>query len=91
MSERDAKREEEWGEWLTAGCRCMVCVHVCVVYAHVCACVCVFYSVLFLFLSCSGVGGLVVNEKEQVLAVQERFTTGGKRHWKLPGGHVDMG
>ena len=33
----------------------------------------------------------MVNDKEQLLAVQERFTTGGKRHWKLPGGHVEMG
>ena len=41
--------------------------------------------------SCSGVGGLVVNHKEQVLVVQERFSFGGKRHWKLPGGHVEMG
>lgn len=72
------KREEGWGERLRAECRGVWCV-------------CVFLSVVFLFPSCSGVGGLVVNDKEQVLAVQERFTTGVKRHWKLPGGHVDMG
>ncbi|XP_078363324.1 uncharacterized protein LOC144647392 [Oculina patagonica] len=34
-----------------------------------------------------GAGGLVVNEKNQVLAVCERFSK--KKHWKLPGGMVD--
>ena len=33
----------------------------------------------------------MVNDKRQVLTVQERFTVGPKRHWKLPGGHVEMG
>jgi ADP-ribose pyrophosphatase YjhB (NUDIX family) len=36
-----------------------------------------------------GVGGLVVNEKGQILTVQERFSPLLKRHWKLPGGLVD--
>jgi len=36
-----------------------------------------------------GVGGMVVNEKDEVLVVQERFYTAP--HWKLPGGYVDPG
>lgn len=36
-----------------------------------------------------GVGGMVVNDKEEVLVVQERFYTAP--HWKLPGGYVDPG
>lgn len=35
----------------------------------------------------SGAGGLVINEKNQVLAVCERYSR--KKHWKLPGGMVD--
>lgn len=34
-----------------------------------------------------GAGGLVINEKNQVLAVCEKYRT--KKHWKLPGGMVD--
>ncbi|XP_068679703.1 uncharacterized protein [Montipora foliosa] len=34
-----------------------------------------------------GAGGLVVNEKNQVLAVCEKYRR--KKHWKLPGGMVD--
>lgn len=34
-----------------------------------------------------GAGGLVINEKNQVLAVCERYNR--KKHWKLPGGMVD--
>lgn len=34
-----------------------------------------------------GAGGLVINEKNQVLAVCERYSR--KKHWKLPGGMVD--
>eukprot|EP00091_Calanus_sinicus_P023145 TRINITY_DN7681_c0_g1_i1.p1 TRINITY_DN7681_c0_g1~~TRINITY_DN7681_c0_g1_i1.p1 ORF type:complete len:188 (-),score=52.33 TRINITY_DN7681_c0_g1_i1:134-697(-) len=36
-----------------------------------------------------GVGGMVVNDKDEVLVVQERFFTAP--HWKLPGGYVDPG
>jgi len=36
-----------------------------------------------------GVGGMVVNDKGEVLVVQERFYTAP--HWKLPGGYVDPG
>ena len=38
-----------------------------------------------------GVGGFVVNERNELLVVQERFTPLGKKHWKLPGGHKDPG
>ncbi|CAH3135168.1 unnamed protein product [Porites lobata] len=34
-----------------------------------------------------GAGGLVINEKNQVLAVCEKYRR--KQHWKLPGGMVD--
>lgn len=36
-----------------------------------------------------GVGGLVVNDKSQVLVVSEKYYT--FPHWKLPGGGVDPG
>ena len=36
-----------------------------------------------------GVGGIVVNAKDEILVVQEKFTP--MRHWKLPGGYVDPG
>ena len=36
-----------------------------------------------------GAGGLVINDKNQLLAVCERFSK--KKHWKLPGGMVDRG
>lgn len=36
-----------------------------------------------------GAAGFVVNDKNQVLVIQERFHT--KPHWKLPGGHADTG
>lgn len=36
-----------------------------------------------------GVGGLVVNDKQQVLVVSEKYYT--FPHWKLPGGSVDPG
>ena len=36
-----------------------------------------------------GAGGFVVNDKNQLLVVQERFSP--KPHWKLPGGHADPG
>ena len=36
-----------------------------------------------------GAGGLVINEKNQVLAVREKYRR--KQHWKLPGGMVDRG
>ena len=31
-----------------------------------------------------GVGGMVVNDKEEILVVQEKYST--QAHWKLPGG-----
>ena len=36
-----------------------------------------------------GVGGMVVDEDNRVLVVQERFRY--SNHWKLPGGYVDPG
>jgi len=36
-----------------------------------------------------GVGGLVVNENEEILVVQERYI--GRPHWKLPGGLSEQG
>ena len=38
-----------------------------------------------------GVGGFVVNERDELLVVQERFSPLGIKHWKLPGGHKDPG
>jgi len=38
-----------------------------------------------------GVGGMVINEKEEILVVQERFLFKDTPHWKLPGGYVDPG
>ena len=38
-----------------------------------------------------GVGGFVVNEHDELLVVQERFSPLGIKHWKLPGGHKDPG
>ena len=37
----------------------------------------------------AGAGGFVLNEKNELLVVCERFKT--KQHWKLPGGMVDHG
>lgn len=36
-----------------------------------------------------GVGGIVLNEKNQLLVVMEQHTE--KQHWKLPGGYVERG
>ncbi|XP_023346586.1 nudix hydrolase 8 [Eurytemora carolleeae] len=36
-----------------------------------------------------GVGGMVINERDEILVVQERFYL--SPHWKLPGGYVDPG
>lgn len=36
-----------------------------------------------------GVGGLVVNDKKQILVVSEKYYK--YPHWKLPGGGVDPG
>ena len=38
-----------------------------------------------------GVGGFVVNEHDELLVVQERFSRLGVKHWKLPGGQADPG
>lgn len=43
------------------------------------------------FLPIQGVGGLVVNSQNQLLAIQERHGGGFRRHWKLPGGLADAG
>lgn len=45
-----------------------------------------FFRAFVIFL---GAGGLVINEKNQVLAVCEKYRR--KQHWKLPGGMVDRG
>ncbi|XP_071850118.1 uncharacterized protein [Apostichopus japonicus] len=37
-----------------------------------------------------GVGGLVINSKNQILVIQELYSTSPRR-WKLPGGAVDKG
>merc|ERR1719319_70180 len=36
-----------------------------------------------------GVGGMVVNDKDEILAIEERFRASD--HWKLPGGYVEPG
>ncbi|KAG8200207.1 hypothetical protein JTE90_024986 [Oedothorax gibbosus] len=36
-----------------------------------------------------GVGGMVINDKNQVLTIQEKYHTKG--HWKLPGGYSNPG
>lgn len=36
-----------------------------------------------------GVGGMVVNDKDELLVVQEKFAA--FTQWKLPGGYVDPG
>jgi hypothetical protein len=33
-----------------------------------------------------GVGGFVVNDKDEVLVIEERFSRATTAHWKLPGG-----
>ena len=39
-----------------------------------------------------GVAGFVVNDKNEVLLVQEKWVQRLKMvHWKLPGGHADLG
>lgn len=45
-----------------------------------------FLTILLDFL---GVGGMVINDKNQVLTIQERFHE--KPHWKLPGGYSNPG
>lgn len=40
----------------------------------------------------AGVAGFVVNDKEEVLLVQEKWLRRlSIRHWKLPGGHSERG
>jgi len=40
----------------------------------------------------SGVAGFVVNEKNELLVIQEKYHPGSKSaKWKLPGGHADKG
>lgn len=36
-----------------------------------------------------GVGGMVINDKNQILVIQEKYHK--KRHWKLPGGYSNPG
>lgn len=36
-----------------------------------------------------GVGGMVVNEKDEVLVIKEKRSIAS--HWKLPGGYVEPG
>lgn len=38
-----------------------------------------------------GVGGFVVNDKDEVLVIEERFSRAVTAHWKLPGGYVEPG
>ncbi|CAH1154666.1 unnamed protein product [Phaedon cochleariae] len=38
-----------------------------------------------------GVGAVVVNEKDQILVVSEKYYVVDKPHWKLPGGYVEPG
>ena len=33
----------------------------------------------------------MVNDRDELLVIQERFNPLGKKHWKLPGGHKDPG
>lgn len=36
-----------------------------------------------------GAGAMVINEKKEILVVQEKYYQ--RPHWKLPGGYVDPG
>lgn len=38
-----------------------------------------------------GVGAVVVNDKDQVLVVTERYSILNRPFWKLPGGYVEPG
>jgi 8-oxo-dGTP pyrophosphatase MutT (NUDIX family) len=38
-----------------------------------------------------GVGGLVLNENNEVLVITERYFIGGTDMWKIPGGALDLG
>lgn len=38
-----------------------------------------------------GVGAVVINDKKQVLVVQEKYNVLGRPFWKLPGGYVEPG
>ena len=37
-----------------------------------------------------GVGGFVVNDKDELLVIEERFRFQDKAHWKLPGGKYQL-
>jgi len=40
----------------------------------------------------AGVGGFVVNDREELLVIQEKFhPLMARAHWKLPGGCADRG
>lgn len=38
-----------------------------------------------------GVGAVVVNDKNPVLVIQEKYKLLGRTFWKLPGGYVEPG
>ncbi|KAI1291764.1 Nudix hydrolase 8 [Halotydeus destructor] len=38
-----------------------------------------------------GVGGLVVDDENNVLVIQEKYSPVAKKLWKFPGGHADKG
>ena len=38
-----------------------------------------------------GVGGFVLNDKNELLVIQEKYSITKTAHWKLPGGHADAG
>lgn len=38
-----------------------------------------------------GVGGLVINERNEMLVITERYAFDDVKRWKLPGGLVDAG
>ena len=48
-----------------------------------------FPTLFYLLTTHPGVGGFVLNSDNQLLVVQERFSC--SPHWKLPGGHADLG
>ena len=41
--------------------------------------------------ACAGVGGLVINDRNELLVIAERYGWDNVKRWKLPGGLVDPG
>lgn len=39
----------------------------------------------------TGVGAIVVNNKQEILVISERYKVLNTTHWKLPGGYIEKG